>query len=165
VPAAHQHHRIGRGHAIKLGGERQPLFLELGFVPVGIADDEIARLRLCGCRLDRRQEVGDRARRRKIDARAAALVVEMPVRQPRCDKPAAKVVSVLPTAMNFSPFTAKPCANPAPSRAVKTLPLTATMSADCPSAVRAAAHRSAMMLKVTIRWRTASSVGLVTKAA
>src|SRR5215472_5191407 len=59
--------------------------------------------------------------------------------------------------MNFSPFTAKPCASPAPSRAVKTLPLTATTLADCPSAVPAAAHRSAMMPKVTIRWRTASS--------
>ncbi len=91
VAAAHQHHGVCGRDTVELGRERQALLLELGLVPVGIADDEVAGLRRCHRLADRRDEVGERARRRQIDAAAAALVVEMPVGETRHHEAPARV--------------------------------------------------------------------------
>ena len=60
-------------------------------MPVGIAHDEVAGLRRRDRLADRRKQVGERARRRQIDAAAAALVVEMPVGEARHDQAPARV--------------------------------------------------------------------------
>ena len=91
MAAAHQHHRVCGRDAVELGRERQALLFELRLVPVGIAHDEVAGLRRRDRLADRRKQVGERARRREIDAAAAALVVEMPVGEARHDQaPAAR---------------------------------------------------------------------------
>jgi hypothetical protein len=132
------------------GVKHQPLLSELGFVPVGIADDQIAGLCLCGRRPNRGHEVRDRARRRQVDARTAALIMEMAVSKARRDEAAAEIDDFRvrpdagayrcgrPTAMNLPSLTAKDCVNGAPTRAMNTLPLTATRSAVWPSAAVAA---------------------------
>jgi len=91
MTAANQDHRIGRRNAIEIGRERQPLLPELGFVPVGIAYDQIAGFCLCGRRADRRHEIRDRARRRQVHARAATLVMEMAVGEARRDEAPAEI--------------------------------------------------------------------------
>jgi hypothetical protein len=70
----------------------------------------------------------------------------------------ARIAADDPTAMNLPSLTAKDCVNGAPTRAVNTLPLTATRSAVWPSAaVAAKAHTCMMATKVAVRWRTVSS--------
>ena len=90
MAAAHQHHRMVGRNAVELGRERQPLLAQLRLVPVRIAHDQLAGLGLGGGGADCRQQVRDRARRRQVDAVAAALVVEMPVGEPRRDEAAAE---------------------------------------------------------------------------
>ena len=83
VAAAHEHDRILRRDAIEVVAQRQPLFLELRFVPVAVRDDDVAGLRCRDARAERRLDVGQRSRARQIDARAAAGAVEVVVHQPR----------------------------------------------------------------------------------
>ena len=91
VAAAHQHDRMGGRDRIEFACQRQALLPQLGFVPVGIADDHVARFGGGGRRADRRQQVRDRARCRQIDAGAAAFIVEMPVRQARHHEAAGQI--------------------------------------------------------------------------
>src|SRR4051794_34023287 len=60
---------------------RQPLFLELRFVPVAVRDQDLARLRGLGARLDRAQELVDGAHARERDPRAAARVMQVAIHQ------------------------------------------------------------------------------------
>ncbi len=61
VPAAHQHHRIIRRHAVELLEMRQALLVELGLVPVAVRDDQLAGRSAFCFRLYRPQELIDAA--------------------------------------------------------------------------------------------------------
>jgi hypothetical protein len=54
MAAAHQHHRIDRRVLIELLRGGQTLLLELRLVPVAVADDDRARLRVLGGTPDNR---------------------------------------------------------------------------------------------------------------
>ena len=91
VAAAHEHDRILRRDAIEIVAQRQPLFLQLRFVPVAVGDDDIAGLRGRDARAQCRIDIGQRSRARQVDARAAAGAMEMVIHQPRNHAPAFEI--------------------------------------------------------------------------
>ena len=141
MAAAHQHHGVCRRDAVELGRERQALLLELGLVPVGIADDEVAGLR-CRHRLaDRRNESASERVADRSTPRPPPSLWKCPSARPGTTKrPPASMIfvsgpmrvrtaAVAPTAMNLPSLTANAWVGGAPSRAVNTLALTTTRSA------------------------------------
>ncbi len=91
VAAAHQHHRIDRRTLIELSRGRQALLLELRLVPVAVADDDGARLRILGSAADDREQLFERAGLGEIDTGAAADAVQMAVGETRRHEAAAEI--------------------------------------------------------------------------
>jgi len=91
VPASNQDDRIVRGRDIELGRERQALLRELRLVPVAVADNDGARLRILGGAADDREQFVERAGLGEIDARAAADAVQMSIGKTWRHEAAAKV--------------------------------------------------------------------------
>ena len=82
MSAADHDDRIVRRDRVQIAAIRQPVLLQLRFVPVAVGDDDLARTAGFHARADRREHVGDAARAREIDAGAAAGVVQMAVGEP-----------------------------------------------------------------------------------
>src|SRR5262245_11205098 len=91
VSAAHQHPRVDRRILIELARTRQALLLELRLMPVAVADDDGARLRILGSAPDDREQFVKRAGLGEIDAGAAADAMQMAVSETRRHEAAAEI--------------------------------------------------------------------------
>ena len=96
MAAADEHDRVVGGHTIELGRCREALLLELGLVPVSVADDRVAGLCCFGSFSDNREQIIQRARVGKINAFSTTLVVEVIVGEPGRDECAVKVQDLGP---------------------------------------------------------------------
>ena len=122
MAAANDDDGIVRRHGVEVAPVRQPMLLELRFVPVAVGDDDVAGTALLDPRGDRGQHVGDRARARQIHTGSAAGVVQVIVGEAGNDRPALQIdhgvegpasflmSALVPTAVNLPPVMATACA-------------------------------------------------------
>ena len=141
MAAADEDDGIVRRDRIEILAIRQAMFRELRFVPVAVADDDVAGTARLDARGDGREHVGDRSRTRQIDAGSAAGIVKMPVGEPgnhglavqidrRRPGPASFLIAAsAPTAVKRPPVIAIACAIENDRSTVTTCALTRIVSA------------------------------------
>ena len=82
MAAAYKDNRCHRRHFVEVASQRQPLFLQLSFVPIAVGDDNFARFGALDAIAHGLEHFVDGTSAREIDTRSAAGVVQVVVGKP-----------------------------------------------------------------------------------